>query len=145
MTVELTGELTGEPIGEQAGSGNSGPGYAKYPEHTVKIQPFAGCVAVKTAGKVIAESRGAILLTESDYSPVYYLPRADVDFSQLEEVELSTLCPFKGYARYWRTVAEENGQPVAWGYDTPYDEVETLSGYVAFYEDRITLEVADTA
>jgi len=135
MTIELTGEQTRLV--------NSGPGYAKYPEHTVEMQPFAGRVTVKTAGKIIAESHDVILLTESGYSPVYYLPRTDVNFAQLEEVELSTFCPFKGYARYWRAVADEGGHPIVWGYDNPFDEVEILSGYVAFYEGRVTVEVVE--
>lgn len=122
---------------DQPPTGNSGPGYAKYPDHSVTLVPFTGNVKVTHEGKVLAESRGATLLTESGYNPVYYLPRADVRFTGLEDVALSTYCPFKGTARYWQL--ESGAEPVAWGYDAPYDEVRQLSDYVAFYSDRVSV------
>jgi len=123
----------------------SGPGYQQLPNHHVEMQPYAGRVTVNAAGFLLADSFHAILLTETGYSPVYYLPCSDVDFSKLESLELSTYCPFKGQARYWRLADADEGAPIAWGYDEPYSEVYSLLNYVAFYEDRVVVEAEKTA
>ena len=124
-------------------SGDRGPGYIKYPEHEVSMQPFKGRVRVYSADLLLADSHGAILLTETDHGPVYYLPRTDVRFDLLEAFERSTYCPFKGHASYWRIRGDagEHAQPIVWGYANPYDEVSGLSEYVAFYSDQVRLEV----
>lgn len=122
---------------DQSLTGNSGPGYAKYPDHSVTLEEFPGIVIVTLNDEVLARSKAAILLTETGYSPVYYLPRADVDFKALDEVDQSTYCPFKGTARYWQLAG--GAEPVAWGYDAPYDEVQKLSKCIAFYSDRVSV------
>jgi len=124
---------------EQTVPAYGGPGYLKYPEHKVAMRLFDGHVAVLANGSEVAASENAILLTETGYSPVYYLPRSDVDFDLLSADSLLTYCPFKGHARYWCLADDQDGKPVAWGYDAPFDEVETLSGYVAFYGDRVDM------
>jgi len=123
------------------GPGNA-PGYAKYPEYQVTMAPFKGRVRVHLADLLLADSHSAILLTETDHSPVYYLPRADVRFELLEAMERSTYCPFKGHASYWRVAgrAAQHSEPIVWGYECPFDEVSSLSKYVAFYSDRVNLE-----
>jgi len=117
-----------------------GPGYRDHPDHKILLDRHSGGITVKIRGNLVAESYHAILLTETGYSPVYYLPRSDVNFAVLDTVDLSTYCPFKGYARYWRLAADDDGEPIAWGYDEPYSEVSKLLGYVAFYDDRVTIE-----
>ena len=125
-------------------SNGGGPGYIKNPEYDVTMTPFKGRVRVFHADHLLAESHSAILLTETDHSPVYYLPRADVRFDLLEEFEHSTYCPFKGHASYWRLGGKDAEQivPIVWGYTTPFDELACLSKYVAFYSDRVRLEAA---
>ena len=59
-------------------SANSGPGYSKHPEHRVHVAPAGVRVRVTFNGEVIADTRDAIKLEESGYSPVYYVPRRDV-------------------------------------------------------------------
>jgi len=120
-----------------------GPGYITYPEYEITTTPFKGRIRVFHADHLLAESHHAILLTETDHSRVYYLPRADVRFDLLEEFERSTFCPFKGHASYWRIGGEgaEQSAPIVWGYATPFEEVASLSEYVAFYSDRVRLEV----
>jgi RNase P/RNase MRP subunit p29 len=50
------------------------------PEHPISIQHNPARVVVSVAGRVIAETRNALTLRESDYSPVQYIPSEDVDF-----------------------------------------------------------------
>ena len=58
------------------------------------------------AGRVIADSRKALTLHEANYPPVQYIPRKDVDFSQLEWTDHATYCPYKGDCSYYSIPAE---------------------------------------
>jgi hypothetical protein len=68
------------------------------PDHPISIERNPVRIVVSAAGRVIAETRNALTLRESDYSPVQYIPREDVDFAQLERTEHATYCPYKAIA-----------------------------------------------
>lgn len=53
------------------------------PDHPIALEPTRGRVVVKVAGKVVADSRRALTMTECDYPLVQYVPREDVDMSVL--------------------------------------------------------------
>ena len=53
--------------------------------------------------------------------------------------DLSTVCPWKGVASYWR--AAEGGDPIAWAYEDPRPEVAQIRGYIAFYQNKVTVAV----
>ena len=67
------------------------------PDHPISIQRNPARVVVSVAGRVVADTRNALTLREADYPPVQYIPRADVDLSQLERTDYVTYCPYKGY------------------------------------------------
>jgi uncharacterized protein (DUF427 family) len=119
-------------------SANSGPGYAKHPEHRITTKPAGARVRVKVKGEVVADSREAIVLQESRYPPVYYLPRKDVKMERLARTSHSTHCPFKGDASYFSFV---NGpENAVWSYEQPYDEVAAIREHLAFYPDKAEIE-----
>lgn len=119
-------------------SGNSGPGYASRPDHKIALSEPSRKVRVRFAGKVIAETERAIRLQEASYPPVLYVPIADVIGEALEKTGHSTYCPFKGHASYWSLAAGgKRAENAVWGYETPYDEVMAIKGYVAFYPNRV--------
>lgn len=123
---------------------NSGPGYGEYPGYTVDIEPLGKSVRIEVSGEVIAKTDRAILVMESRHKPVFYIPRSDVNFDFLQENTETTYCPFKGAARYWNIrVRDVHKASAVWGYDTPYDEVAVLSGYVSFYTDRVDAILLD--
>lgn len=121
----------------------SGPGYSKKPDHHVITEEVTVDIEVKAGGVLLSHAQSAILLTETGYSPVYYLPRSAINFDVLNEISLSTYCPFKGKARYWAISGDEENIPVLWGYDDPYSEVKQLSEYAAFYTDRVEFRVTE--
>lgn len=49
----------------------------------------------------IARTSSALTLSEASYPLVQYIPRVDVDTSQLERSEHTTYCPYKGEANYY--------------------------------------------
>jgi uncharacterized protein (DUF427 family) len=86
-------------------------------------------------GEVVAESDGALVLSEKGYPPRVYFPPADVRGERLAPTEHTTRCPWKGQAAYWSVSAGgqtlENG---AWAYPAPLPELAAIAGFVSFYE-----------
>ncbi|MCK0070900.1 DUF427 domain-containing protein [Kordiimonas laminariae] len=121
----------------------NGPGYAKNPDHQVNCENVTIDIKVSAAGVLLSRAQNAILLTETGYSPQYYVPRSAINFDALKEISLSTYCPFKGQARYWAIKDDEEDTPVLWGYDDPYLEVKQLSACAAFYTDRVEFRVTE--
>jgi uncharacterized protein (DUF427 family) len=113
------------------------------PDHPISIQQNPACVVVSVAGHVIADTRNALTLREADYSAVQYIPREDVDFSQLERTDHATYCPYKGDCSYHSVPAGgKKSVNAVWTYEDPYPAVAQIKGHVAFYPDRVD-EIAE--
>src|SRR5437016_7528871 len=113
------------------------------PDHPISIQRNPARVVVSVAGRVIAETRNALTLRESDYSPVQYIPREDVDVSQLERTDHATYCPYKGDSSYYSIPAGgKKSVNAVWTYEDPYPAVAQIKEYVAFYPERVD-EIAE--
>ena len=121
---------------------NAAPGFTRHPNHRVEITPSTRHVRVLAGSEVVAETRRPLLVEESRHDPVWYLPPDEVNQGLMTPTDSSTYCPFKGHASYYNlTAAERRLEDVAWSYRTPYDECRALAGYIAFYADRVTIEV----
>lgn len=116
-------------------AGNSGPGYAKHPEHTLTVKPFRGTVRVEVGGVVLADTQDALQLNEGKYAPVYYVPRKDVKMERLEASDHHTYCPFKGEASYFSI--RGGAANAIWSYEKPYDEVDGIRDLLAFYPNKV--------
>ena len=123
---------------------NAAPGFAKNPNHFVKISPFSGQVLVKFRGEIIADSCNALSVQERGYEVVYYVPRGDVRMKSAQRTDLSTNCPYKGEASYYTfIIGNAHAENAAWSYESPYDEVLSIKEYFAFYSSRV--EVVEVA
>ena len=95
-------------------------------------------VIVRVGGEVVADTTRALVMRAPGTPDQQYIPRDDVDMTRLVRTALVTHCPYKGDASYWsiqsgpRTV--ENA---VWSYETPYDDMAPIAGYLAFYTDRV--------
>jgi uncharacterized protein (DUF427 family) len=115
------------------------------PGHQITITPSTDRVVVRSGDQTIADSRETLVLQESNYPPVRYIPLGDVDKSQLESSDLTTYCPYKGDASYYSVVADkELGKDAVWSYKQPYPAVAEIKDHVAFYADRVELTVSDS-
>ena len=120
----------------------SAPGFQKHPNYQVDIIPTEDHVRILLGEHCVADSRRPLMVTETKHHPVWYLPMADVDATLIESTETSTYCPFKGHASYWNLTGSEGVlEDAMWSYLEPYDECLPLAGYVAFYTDRVDMEV----
>jgi uncharacterized protein (DUF427 family) len=112
------------------------------PDHPITIAKNPDRVVVKLGDRVLADSRDALSLQESTYPAAQYLPRDDVDFSLLERTEHTTYCPYKGDASYYSILpAGEDGVNAVWTYEQPYDAVADIREYVAFYPNKVSIEI----
>jgi len=108
------------------------------PEHPISIVANPSRVVVKVGGTVIADTREALTLKEAAYSPVQYIPRKDVDMSQLQRSSHHTYCPYKGDASYYSIAAGgDRSVNAVWTYETPFEAMAQIKEYVAFYPDRV--------
>ena len=108
------------------------------PDHPITITPTPKRVVVTVGGRVVADTRAALTLQEASYPAVQYVPRADVDMTQLKRTEHATYCPYKGDCAYYSLPAGgERAANAVWTYEQPYDAVAAIRGHVAFYPDRV--------
>ena len=108
------------------------------PDHPISIQHNPARVVVSVAGRVIADTGNALTLREADYPPVQYIPRKDVDLSQLKRTDHGTYCPYKGDCHYYRIPAGgKKSVNAVWSYEDPFPAVVQIRGHVAFYPERV--------
>jgi uncharacterized protein (DUF427 family) len=113
------------------------------PDHPISIERNPDRVVVSVAGHAIADTRNAVTLREADYPPVQYIPREDVDLSQLERTDHATYCPYKGDCNYYSVpVGGKKSVNAVWTYENPYPAVAQIREHVAFYPDRVD-EIAE--
>jgi uncharacterized protein (DUF427 family) len=99
-------------------------------------------VVVSANGKVLAESDRPVVLRETGLSDRYYLPKDDVRMELFEPTTHHTTCPWKGEASYWSaSVGHDVLANVAWSYEDPIPDAEPIHGMVAFYPDRVDIDV----
>jgi len=115
------------------------------PYHRCDVVRSDRHIVIRAGGETIADSARPTVLFETGLPPRYYLPEEDVEMALLEPSENETSCPYKGTTgRYYAIVAGgERRQDVAWAYDEPRDEVSGIAGLIAFYTEKLDLEVDD--
>ncbi len=111
---------------------------AAMPHYRLRFEPSTKRVKVLYNGVEVANSKEAMIVRETRYPPVYYLPRGDVRMDLLQRSPHRTHCPFKGNASYWHlTVGEQTVENAAWSYETPLEEAAEIEGYIAFYWNKM--------
>ena len=114
-------------------------GYVTRPDYRVDVLARRNRFEVHAGDALLASSERCLVVDEQDHGLVVYFPRTDVHLDQLEPIELVTRCPFKGLASHWGLRGGD--EPVAWSYEDPYPQVGVIAGYVAFYQQRVTLTI----
>jgi uncharacterized protein (DUF427 family) len=116
--------------------------HARSPYTRVDILPSSRHVRVLVDGEVVAESHRPWLLFETGLPVRYYLPKVDVRMDLLEATDSMTRCPYKGEASYWSVRAGGTlHDDLAWSYPRPLPESTRIAGHVAFYNERVDIEV----
>lgn len=120
---------------------NPSPGLKRDPGHAITVAPYPKTVTVKFGDVILASTKSALELREASYPPVLYIPFRDIYFEHLLATDTSTHCPFKGDASYWSATGGGEGvKDVMWAYQSPYDEMEAIKDYGAFYPNKVTID-----
>lgn len=117
----------------------------RFPGYAIDLVPWSGGGRAEFGGVVVAESNACVIVKESDHQDQIYFPVGDVAWEHFTETDLHTVCPFKGEADYWSlTVGDTTEENAVWAYRRPFPEVAGLEGHVAFYTDRVQLNLLET-
>lgn len=110
-------------------------------DHPITISPFEGRVTVRAGGRIIAQTDKALSLKEASYPVVFYVPRSDADMALLSRTDHRTHCPYKGDASYFGLPTGQAGANAVWTYEAPYDAVSEIKDHLAFYPDKVEIEI----
>lgn len=97
-------------------------------------------VVVGDQEQPLASTRRSMRVLETASPPTFYLPPGDIDIGRLVVVPGSSMCEWKGQARYW-ALADGPGEVIGWDYPEPFPEFDQLAGYLSFYPGRIRCTV----
>ncbi|HKF79932.1 MAG TPA: DUF427 domain-containing protein [Thermoleophilaceae bacterium] len=113
-------------------------GHTRDPYSRIDVRDTSRHVRVSIGGETVAESTRAKVLFEAGLPPRWYFPREDVRMELLVDSDRQTTCAYKGFASYW-SVGEEDD--IAWTYEDPLHDALPVQGLVAFFNERVDLEV----
>ncbi|MGO8961820.1 MAG: DUF427 domain-containing protein [Streptosporangiaceae bacterium] len=103
-------------------------------------------VRASLEGATLADTTTPVLVFETGLPTRYYFDRTDVAFEHLVPTGTQTACPYKGVTSgYWsiRRYGEVRAgdQDLAWAYDFPTRQLQPIAGLIAFYNEKIDLDV----
>jgi uncharacterized protein (DUF427 family) len=111
------------------------------PDHPITVSANPRRIRVTAGDTVIADTTHALTLKEASYPAVQYVPREDAHMELLQRTDRVTHCPYKGDASYFSIVAGGKTLDNAiWTYETPFPAMAEISGYLAFYPDKVRIE-----
>lgn len=106
------------------------------------VRPDFRSVQVRWAEHLLASTQRSIRLCETASPPTFYLPPDDVDTDRLVPAPGTSVCEWKGEARYW-ALADDPNEAVAWSYPDPRPRYRALKDRLAFYPGRVDCFVDD--
>jgi uncharacterized protein (DUF427 family) len=108
------------------------------PYHRVDAYSTSRRVRVLLDGECVADSTRVLGLFETGHPARWYLPVEDVRMELLEASDTVTLCAYKGRASHFHALGHDD---VAWTYPEPLHDAERARGRIAFYGERVDLEI----
>jgi uncharacterized protein (DUF427 family) len=118
--------------------------HARDPYKLVDVRQSSRHVRVELAGVTLAETRRPKLLFETPLPVRYYFPPEDVHMELLVPSATTSQCAYKGAASHWSAkLGDQVIEDVAWCYQQPLHLAAQVSGFVAFYQERVDATVVD--
>lgn len=103
-----------------------------------KLELVSKRIRVIVSGETIADTTRAMRVLETSHPPTYYLPQKDVEMRFLSQTPRSTVCEFKGRAKYWTVqVGDKKVVYAAWSYPNPTKAFLPIQDYLAFYASKM--------
>jgi uncharacterized protein (DUF427 family) len=114
-------------------------GHVRDPYHRVDVRPTSRRIRISRGGVELAATERAMALFETNLVTRWYIPRSDV-IVPLSPSDRVTYCPYKGQASYY-SVPGAGGKDLIWCYEDPFDEVRRIAGLLAFWNERVDIEL----
>jgi uncharacterized protein (DUF427 family) len=117
-------------------------GHARDPYHRIDVRRTSRHVLVSLEGQLLADSRRAVALFESNLPTRWYIPREDV-LAELDPSDSHTVCPYKGRASYYsaRLDSSELLEDLVWYYAEPFAEAAGVADLLCFYNEKVDIEL----
>lgn len=116
--------------------------HARDPYKRVDVLHSSRHLRVLVDGDVVADSVRPKLLFETGLPVRYYLPKLDVRMDLLVPTTTRSRCPYKGEAVYWTLETKRQRlEDVVWSYPAPVPEMAKIENLLAFYNDRVDIEI----
>ena len=118
--------------------------HARDPYRRVDVIESSRLVEVTVNDQAVARTRRPRLVTETGLPERWYIPRIDVDWTQLTSSATTSACQYKGLANWWHVRQDGSDQlaDVVWGYERPVPEASKLAGLVSFYAEHAAVEIS---
>jgi uncharacterized protein (DUF427 family) len=117
-------------------------GHPRDPYSRIDVYRTSRRVRVAVGGETVADSVRTRALFETGLPTRYYFPPEDVRLDLLEPSPKRTRCAYKGSASYWHVRAGgELHDHLAWTYPDPQHDAEPVRDLIAFFNERIDLDV----
>jgi uncharacterized protein (DUF427 family) len=116
--------------------------HVRDPYHRVDVLDTSRHVRVLVNDEVVAESDHLRVIFETGLPPRWYFLPDDVRSDVLMESDKHTGCAYKGFASYWSVrTGDAVEEDVAWFYPEPRRDVERIKHHIAFFNERVDIEV----
>ena len=111
--------------------------YPPNPYHRVDCRPTNRRLRVDVAGTTLVDTADTTIVFETALDPVLYVDPSHVRTDLLVRSPTSSYCNYKGYATYWSVaIGDSVVGDVAWSYDDPMPESQSIRGYFSFDATR---------
>ncbi len=112
------------------------------PYSRIDILASSRHVRISLEGQDLAETDRPILLFETSLPTRYYIPKQDVRMDLLEVSGHITECAYKGRPVHFSVPRlGDAAEHIAWSYENPQPDAEKVKGLIAFYNERVDLEI----
>jgi uncharacterized protein (DUF427 family) len=100
-------------------------------------------VTVALEGVELARSSSPVMVFETGLPTRHYFNRTEVHFEHLVPSDTVTSCPYKGQTSdYWSVrLGDQTFPDLAWSYDFPTRQLLPIAGLVAFYNEKVDIEI----
>lgn len=102
-----------------------------------RLLPDGRRVEVRLGELLIAGSTQTYRVLETASPPTFYLPPEDIHTELLQPCPGSSICEWKGAAKYWALTNGRGSEPVGWSYPNPNPDFEAIAAYFSFYPARV--------
>ena len=100
------------------------------------VKPDSRLVEVRNGDVLVARTTRSYRILETASPPTFYLPMEDAAMDRLVPAPGSSVCEWKGAARYW-ALAANSDEAIGWDYPRPRSRFGVIKDHLAFYPGRI--------